>query len=100
MELTIHKIKIAPEYFVSIVEGRKKAELRKNDRNYKSGDLLWLSVLGQGELAGEELMAVITHVLPVSEIIEGCEGWVILSIDPKSPQMASEFIIERVRSWQ
>ena len=38
-----HELKILPEQFWSVVAGHKKAELRKNDRDFKVGDtiILW-----------------------------------------------------------
>ncbi|HHH0494823.1 TPA: DUF3850 domain-containing protein [Yersinia enterocolitica] len=38
-----HQLKILPEYFQAVIEGRKKAELRTNDRNFKVGDYLLLA---------------------------------------------------------
>ena len=37
-----HEIKIWPKYFVEVLLGFKKVEVRKNDRNYQEGDLLVL----------------------------------------------------------
>ncbi|CCQ40415.1 DUF3850 domain-containing protein [Yersinia enterocolitica] len=37
-----HQLKILPEYFQAVVEGRKKAELRTNDRDFNVGDYLLL----------------------------------------------------------
>lgn len=41
--VTIHRIKIEPSYFSSVKEKIKTFELRKNDRDYKVGDILVLS---------------------------------------------------------
>lgn len=38
----IHTLKTWPEYFAAIIDGRKRFELRKNDRDYQVGDLLVL----------------------------------------------------------
>jgi ParB family chromosome partitioning protein len=35
-----HTLKIKSEYFSAVVEGLKKFELRKNDRNYQVGDTI------------------------------------------------------------
>lgn len=35
----IPSIKILPEYFEEVLSGRKRAELRLNDRDYKKGDI-------------------------------------------------------------
>ncbi|MGC4668415.1 DUF3850 domain-containing protein, partial [Enterococcus hirae] len=37
-----HELKILPEYFEAVTSGRKKFEIRKNDRDYKVGDRLYL----------------------------------------------------------
>lgn len=37
-----HQLKILPEYFQAVVDGRKKAELRTNDRDFNVGDYLLL----------------------------------------------------------
>ncbi|EOA2996929.1 DUF3850 domain-containing protein [Yersinia enterocolitica] len=39
----IHQLEILPEYYQAVIEGRKKAELRKNDRYYSIGDYLLLA---------------------------------------------------------
>lgn len=42
----IPSIKILPEYFEEVLAGRKRAELRLNDRNYKKGDIYMTFVNG------------------------------------------------------
>ena len=37
-----HHLKIWPEYFIEIINGRKTFELRKNDRDFSPGDTLIL----------------------------------------------------------
>lgn len=38
----LHKLKCWPEYFVEVLIGRKTFEIRKNDRDFKQGDILFL----------------------------------------------------------
>ncbi|MCR1915449.1 DUF3850 domain-containing protein [Lactobacillus johnsonii] len=38
----MHELKILPEYFRAQATGVKTFEIRKNDRNFKVGDDLWL----------------------------------------------------------
>lgn len=40
--MTEHYLKIWPEYFNAVREGRKNFEVRKADRDYKTGDVLYL----------------------------------------------------------
>lgn len=37
-----HELKILPQYFEDVANGKKNFELRKNDRNYQVGDILLL----------------------------------------------------------
>lgn len=38
-----HELKTLPEYFIEVLNGAKPFEVRKNDRNYKVGDILVLN---------------------------------------------------------
>lgn len=40
--MTIHELKTWPDFFRDVADGRKKFEIRKDDRDYKVGDLLRL----------------------------------------------------------
>lgn len=40
--MDIHELKILPKYFKDVVEGNKTFEIRKDDRDYKVGDILIL----------------------------------------------------------
>jgi len=58
-----HKLKIDTEHFADVVAGKKRSEVRYNDRDYKSNDLLVLQEFDGEKLTGNELRVVITHVL-------------------------------------
>lgn len=64
-----HELKIWPEYFQAVVDGRKTAELRKDDRGFREGDILWLREWSAETNAhtGREATAQITHVLRATE---------------------------------
>ena len=38
--MKLHTLKILPKYYVAIINGEKTFELRKNDRDYRVGDLI------------------------------------------------------------
>ena len=78
-----HSLKTLPEHYQEIKARRKKAELRKNDRDYRKGDLLILeewSPTGGGLYTGEQILAIVTHILADPEF--GLkEGYVLMSIE-------------------
>lgn len=43
--MKLHELKIKRKYFDAILEGKKTFELRKNDRDYQVGDLIWFIVV-------------------------------------------------------
>lgn len=40
--MKIHELKVWPEYFEEVQKGNKTFEIRKNDRDYKTGDVILL----------------------------------------------------------
>lgn len=75
-----HHLKIYPEHFSAVLTGVKRAELRKNDRDYKAGDTLHLMETPKGSCSttGEFVNAVVTHIADVGEWLP---GYVLLSIE-------------------
>lgn len=73
-----HKLKILPKYFAAVCAGTKRAELRKNDRDYRVGDVLILEeALPGSDMTGKSVCVRITHVADVSDY---APGYVLLSI--------------------
>lgn len=93
MTIRIHQVKIAPKYFNAVVADSKKAELRKDDRGYKVGDVLSFCEWRHGSYTGREWVAVITHILPINEVVAVEGQWVILSIRSLTPLDALSYII-------
>ncbi len=75
-----HELKIYPEFFSAVCTGVKRAELRKNDRDYRVGDTLHLLETPRGSChsTGEFINAAITHIADVGEWMP---GYVLLSIE-------------------
>ncbi|WP_368669890.1 DUF3850 domain-containing protein [Escherichia coli] len=74
----VHKLKILPKYFAAVCAGIKRAELRKNDRDYRAGDVLILEeALPGSDMTGKSVCVRITHVADVSDY---APGYVLLSI--------------------
>lgn len=92
----IHELKCWPSHFEALVDGRKKAELRLNDRNYREGDLLWQrewdidqyrAALNDGSTheeatdfayTGQEAMCQVTHLLNGGPWL--VKGYVMMSV--------------------
>ncbi|HZR35154.1 MAG TPA: DUF3850 domain-containing protein [Nevskia sp.] len=80
----IHKVKIWPAPFRDVVERRKSFEVRKNDRDYQPGDVLWLEEFNpqSAELTGRSQLVDIDYVLRAGEYgLPGIEqGFAVLGI--------------------
>lgn len=79
-EQKTHQLKIYPEHFSAVLTGVKRAELRKNDRDFKAGDTLHLMETPKGSCSptGEFVNAVVTHIADISDWLP---GYVLLSIE-------------------
>jgi hypothetical protein len=60
-----HRLKTWPEQFVDVAVGRKRVEIRKNDRGYREGDELVLVEYDPAEdrYTGRVCRRTVTHVL-------------------------------------
>lgn len=83
-EPTIHELKILPEYFEAVVSGNKRFEIRKNDRNYKKGDILSLNEYQDGQYTGDVYVAEITYITNYAQQ----DGYIVLGI--KGKQVTNE----------
>lgn len=73
-----HDIKISSIFFADSRDGIKPFELRKNDRNYNTGDILKMREYRDGEMTGNVIRKEITYVL---EDFEGLmQGYCILGV--------------------
>lgn len=85
-----HELKTWPSYFDSVERGYKTFEVRKNDRDYASGDLLVLrefdpavqgAGIAPGRYTGRTLTVEVTHVLHGGRF--GLDpAWCVLGIKP------------------
>lgn len=80
-EHKIHDIKIAASYYDDVTSGRKRFELRKNDRGYKVGDSLKMLEFKNGKHTGRTIDADVIYLLEEYAGLE--EGYCILGIDVK-----------------
>lgn len=74
----IHELKILPQYFKEVVNGNKNFEVRKNDRNFKKGDLLILQEFDGEKYTGLEIEKEIAYVLDDSKYLQ--DEYVVLGM--------------------
>jgi len=73
----VHELKIRPEYFVSVLDGSKPFEVRKNDRDFHVNDYLMLSEY-LGGYTGRKVKVMVTYLLRDSCYVK--DGYVIMGI--------------------
>ena len=80
--MKLHVLKIKPCYFYDVSVGLKKAELRKDDRQYEVGDLIhFVDVKGNEIEYFQCNLFIITHILRNVEEYGLKFGYAILSIE-------------------
>ena len=79
--MTRHELKILPEYYDAVRFGDKRFEIRKNDRDYHTGDILRLKEWDGKQYTGEELDVLVRYVLYGIDEYGLAEGYCIMSID-------------------
>lgn len=79
--MTIHELKILPEYYDAVRCGDKRFEIRKNDRDYHTGDILRLKEWDGQRYTGEELEVLVRYVYYGIDEYGLAEGYCVLSID-------------------
>ncbi|EPH77769.1 ASCH domain protein [Enterococcus faecalis 02-MB-P-10] len=71
-----HELKILPEFFKAVVSGDKRFEIRKNDRTFKTGDILRLNEYQDGKYTGNVHVAEITYITDYAQQ----PGYVVMGI--------------------
>lgn len=76
--MKMHELKIQPEYFDAVLKGKKTFEIRKNDRNFKEGDLLLLREFDpvSAQYTEQEVMKQICYITSFAQR----KGYVVLGI--------------------
>jgi len=77
----LHELKIKKEYFEEVKEEIKTFELRKDDRNYKTNDLLILDEIDEeGRYTGRRVERFISYILRDCEEYGLKPGYCILAL--------------------
>ena len=73
-----HDLKILPQYFEDVMCGRKKFEIRKNDRDYKVGDIFILREWGpERGYTGRSFIRSIIYILDSCPEYGLMDGYII-----------------------
>lgn len=83
--MAVHHLKTIEPYYSQVYLGIKTMELRKNDRDFKVGDILILEEFIDGKLTGNHLDKVVTNVLKDAPHFGLMDGYCILSIKNYKP---------------
>ena len=75
----IHHLKTVQPYFDDVISGKKTFEVRRNDRDFKVGDILVLFECVDGKKTGAYTGQKITYILDNKEYCK--EGYVVLGIE-------------------
>lgn len=77
--MKVHELKITSEFFEAVKDGRKKFEIRKNDRNYNVGDILVLLEYDKyyEAFTGEKITVEISYMTDYAQQ----DGYVVLGIE-------------------
>jgi len=82
--VTVHDLKSWPHFFRALQGGYKPFEVRRNDRDYKTGDYLRLREWDplSERFTGQELVVRVVTVYDLTPI--GCPGYVAMALRPDS----------------
>ncbi len=84
MNMRVHRLKTWPVFFELVRIDRKKAEVRKADRDFRVGDYLLLLEFdpSSDRLTGRSSYRRITHILTPTDPPRGLmDGFVVLSME-------------------
>lgn len=75
-----HDLKIWPKFYPAVADGRKRAELRRDDRDFQMGDRLRLREFDPetNTYTGREITRAIRYL---TRPLPGAEGMVLLEIE-------------------
>lgn len=79
-EMKTHELKLIEPYFTEVMDGRKRAEIRQNDRDFQLHDILILREYDQEkkQYGQRNLHCYISHIL--KDVAGLDDSYVILSI--------------------
>lgn len=77
-----HNLKIESKFYNEVIAGTKNFELRKNDRNFKIGDIIHLIEYHNSKPTSRTCKRLILYILKSSPDFGLMSGYSILSFNP------------------
>ena len=101
--MTRHELKTWPKYFAAVRSGQKRFEIRRNDRDFKVGDILVLREFDPEDDAytGQSEERQITFLLSEEDYGGVIHGFVAIGFGevPPHPDAAAEVTVESLAQW-
>lgn len=95
-DMATHELKIWPQFFDAWTQGKKRAEIRINDRNYRVGDVVVLreyeKTKKKNPYTGRALHTKILHMTALSDVPgthKKDANFVVLSLAPTKVSRSS-----------
>ena len=101
-EARTHELKTWRPFWEAVADGRKRFEVRKNDRDYRTGDRLLLLETDSGAFTGRWQAVRVTFMLEDAAQFGVVPGYVVLGIEPEAAQSAAPTpaaLVEDAEAW-
>lgn len=95
--MRVHDLKTESKHFRDVWEGKKKAEIRIDDRGYEVGDGLMLWEYRDGKKTGSRQLLIVTHILRGVPEYGLKDGYCILSFDHVGVEHEAEEVVRALR---
>jgi len=83
--MKLHLLKIKDEYYKEVLKGSKSFEIRKNDRDFKTGDHIRFTDLDRNPRPGEWRITYVLKDCPEYGLKEGYAILSIVRVDKEEP---------------
>lgn len=83
--MTVHELKIEPNYLSHLVDGEKKSEIRYNDRDYQKDDILRFYNYTRRVLPGDPDFYLYFRITHIHSGLGLSNGYICLSLLRSDP---------------
>lgn len=76
-----HQLKIEEQYLENLISGKKKSEVRRNDRDYQIGDVLDFTAHARNYFDGFRFKRCEFKIMHIHSGLGMQQGYVVLSVE-------------------